>query len=215
MSYIGKDVQLNVGNSAREMMNHIITLAQETGCTFIIAAHTSKQVSAEAINRLIGSIDFISSARSVLTVGKNPNCEDQKALAHTKSNLGPLASTILYHLDYEDGLVKFDSYSTLTDNEIIAPKEPRGKTAPATEEAKDFLMEVLADGYAISKEVQDAAKMAGISHGTLQKAKDELKITTKHYKGDARLLYWWIMPGREVPEHVRQYRNPDKVEKSK
>lgn len=215
MSYMGADVQLNVGNSAREIMNHLVSLGQETGCTFIVAAHTSKQTSAEAINRLIGSIDFISSARSVLTVGRNPNCESQKALAHTKSNLGPLASTILYHLDYENGLVKFDSFSNLTDNEIIAPKEPRGKGAPATEDAKDFLMEVLADGYATSKDVQDAAKMAGVSAGTLQKAKDELKITTKHYKGDARLLYWWIMPGREVPEYVRQYHNTEKVEKSK
>lgn len=214
MSYMGADVQLNIGNSARDIMNHLIALGQATDCTFIIAAHTSKQVTAEAINRLIGSIDFISSARSVLTVGHNPNCDSQKALAHTKSNLGPLADTILYHIDYDEDLVKFDGFSNLTDNEIIAPKEPRGKPSPATEDAKDFLMEVLADGYATSKEVQDAAKMAGISTGTLQKAKDELKVTTKHYKGDTRLLYWWIMPGREVPEYVRQSRNTEKVKKS-
>lgn len=215
MSYVGADVQLNVGNSARDIMTHLILLGKETGCTFIVAAHTSKQTSAEAINRLIGSIDFISSARSVLTVGRNPNCESQKALAQTKSNLGMLAPTIMYRLDYDDGLVKFDGFSSLTDNEIIAPKEPRGKGSPATEDAKAFLLELLADGYATSKEVQDSAKIAGISAGTLQKAKDELKIITKHYKGDTRLLYWWIMPGREVPEYIRQSRNAEKVEKSK
>lgn len=214
MSYVGKDTQLNMGNSVRAIMNPIITLGQETGCTFIVVAHTSKQTSAEAINRLIGSIDFISSARSVLTVGRNPNCEEQKALAHTKANAGPLAQTILYTLDYDDGLVKFAGYSDLTDNEIIAPKEPKKRATPAADEAKDFLLDILKDGYATSKEVNEAAKAAGISIGTLQKAKDALKIRTKHYKGDPRLLYWWLLPGREVPERLRQYGETEKVERS-
>ncbi len=214
MSYVGKDTQLNMGNSVRATMNPIITMGQETGCSFIVVAHTSKQTSAEAINRLIGSIDFISSARSVLTVGRNPNCEEQKALAHTKSNAGPLAETILYTLDYDDGLVKFAGYSELIDNEIIAPKEPKKKLSPATDEAKEFLLGVLKDGYATSKEVNEAAKSAGISQTILQRAKEALKIKTKHYEGDARLLYWWVMPGREVPERLRQSGNTEKVEKS-
>lgn len=211
MSYVGKDTQLNMGNSVRAIMNPVITMGQETGCTFIVVAHTSKQTSAEAINRLIGSIDFISSARSVLTVGRNPNYEEQKALAHTKSNAESLAETILYTLDYDDGLVKFAGYSELTDNEIIAPKEPKKKLSPATDEAKDFLLDFLKDGYAISKDVSEASKSAGISGTTLQRAKEVLKIRTKHYDGDSRLLYWWGMPGREVPERIRQSKNTEKV----
>ncbi len=91
---------------------------------------------------------------------------------------------------------------------------PKKRATPAADEAKDFLLDILKDGYATSKEVNEAAKAAGISIGTLQKAKDALKIRTKHYKGDPRLLYWWLLPGREVPERLRQYGETEKVERS-
>ncbi len=204
VSYIGADTQMNMGNSARAIMNPLINLGQETGCTIIIAAHTSKMSSAEAINRLVGSIDFIGSARSVLTVGRNPNNEKQKALAHTKSNLAALESTILYHIDYEDGLIVFDGYSELTDDEVIAPKQPKSKPSFALDEAKDFLLDFLKDGYATTKEVHEAAEDAGIKKQTLNRARMDLKVNCKQYGGGKNGSYWWVMPGREVPERLRQ-----------
>lgn len=207
MSYVGADVQLNMGNAARAEMNHLINIGNETGCTFLIVAHTSKQTSAGAINRLIGSIDFVSSCRSLITMGKDPKDPSIKAIAHTKSNLGPLAPTILFKANHDGNngrLVEFLGHSSLTSDEIIAPPEPRRKPSFALDEAKEFLQDLLKDGYATTKEMNDAAAAAGINRNSLYKAKDELKIRSKQYGGGKGGAYWWIMPGREVPERLRQ-----------
>lgn len=207
MSYVGADTQLNMGNSARAIMNPLIKLGNETGCTFIIVAHTSKQTSAEAANRLIGSIDFVSSCRSLLTVGKDPHNPDVKALAHTKTNVGPIADTILYTLNHDgggEGIVKYAGHSLLTSDEIIAPAEPRKKPSFALDDAKEFLLEIMKDGYAETKEVSAASKKAGINKNSLYKAKEELKIKSRQYGGGKNAKYWWIMPGKEPPKDNRE-----------
>ena len=149
----------------------------------------SKMTSAQAKNRLIGSIDFVGAARSVLTIGTNPNNPKQRAMAQTKNNLAPFGETILYHLDYNNGVVVFDGYSDLKDDDIIAPPRDRSRPSLALDEAKDFLEEAMKDGYIKSDDAVKKAEERGIKKSTLYSAKKELGINNKKYGFGGAWIY--------------------------
>jgi RecA-family ATPase len=202
-AYIGSKVNMNMANEVRPVMNRAVQFAKEFNAAVVIIAHMSKMTSAQAKNRLIGSIDFVGAARSVLTIGFNPNNPDQRALAQTKNNLAPFGKTILYHLDYKNGVVVFDNFSDMKDDDITSPADKKNtKASIALEEAKDFLKEAMKESYIKADEVLQMAADEGIKSTTLHEAKKALGIKSKRYGYGKNSTNWWKYPNYEVPKEL-------------
>lgn len=101
---------------------------------------------------------------------------DQKRIryiTHEKSNYGLLQKTILFEL--EDGKPEFRGYSDKHDREFITEHDYSVRMKPASESAKEFILEYLEDGEKEAEDLKESAKANGISEGTFNRVRNELK----------------------------------------
>ena len=210
MYYIGTKADTNSANSVRDRMNNMINIAQRTGCTFIIIAHTVKQENRSAINKLTGSIDFVASVRSLLTLGRHPDVPETKALAITKSNLAKKEgkTTLLFRITYDDsittsnaGLISFKGMSDLSADAILSTSRDKVKDTPLLDEAKDFITGYFGNEVSVDAQqiVKDAADI-GITKTTLYKARKELGIHSQQLGGGKAGKYYWVKQNYELYE---------------
>ena len=86
-AYIG-NINMNSANEVREALKPLKVLAQKYNCAIILVMHLNKNTGAtKATHRTMGSIDFISTARSVMLIAQNPENEKERLFIPIKTNL--------------------------------------------------------------------------------------------------------------------------------
>ena len=205
VSYLGSKPDMNKANEVRAVMQKMVNLCKETGCTVLIVAHTNKMsMEKSAMNRLSGSVDLLASVRSMLTLGSDPDDREIKALALTKNNLSRGANTILFRVTMDDSskrLIEFVNYSDLTSDQIL--QRPQGqKSTPQMDEAKGFLATMLrSKGYCRQSELEKEWKRNGIAKTTVYRAKEQLKIqSVRKVNSSGEGLWVWKYPNIDVPD---------------
>jgi hypothetical protein len=123
--------------------------------------------------------------------GHDPDDRNSRALAHIKSNLGPLADTIGYSID--DGQFLWTGDTELTAGQMLAAESD----ASSLGEAKTFLRELLAEGAVPQRDAQDAATASDISIGTLKRAKKALGVKARR-EGGTKGCWVWELPADDV-----------------
>lgn len=175
-SYLGSDVSMNLANEVRPRFESLIEVARETGCAIIIVIHMNKAEGMNAKNRASGSGDIVAAARSVVVIGRPRDEEepDHRVMAHSKSNLAPLGSSILFSVS--DGVVEFIDTIDITADQLVgaygATKARETKQAVARRE----LLDILSRGPMPQKEVMARMSELGISQRTCELAKGTLPI---------------------------------------
>ena len=117
----------------------------------------------------------------------------RRVLAPVKTNLSAPPDSLGFHFT-EEGVFSWDGVVTLDAASILGPP-PADKDAK--DEAKEFLLEVLADGHMSSKQIFDQARQEGISDKTLQRASKELGVhkAQLHVQGKRGADEWyWNLP---------------------
>jgi hypothetical protein len=148
-------------------------------------------MAAKATYRGQGSIDFLAACRSAFVVGSDPENPDVKVMCHIKSNLGPPTASLTFTIN--NAHFEWGEETSLTAEQVLAvPAEPAERTKLG--EAKDFLLDMLADGPKFQKHVEKEAKANGITVATLRRAKGALGI--KPRKLDMGPWLW------ELPAHM-------------
>ena len=165
------EVDMHRANEVRTVMSKLSDLAERRNCAILVLRHLNKGSGNKAIYRSIGSIDFIAAVRSALLAGADPDDPSKRALAHVKSNLGPMADTVGYSID--NGVFGWTGKTGLTAGRILGDGED-AREAPARAEAEDFLRNELADGARKVKELEVEAKDAGISTTALRRARQRI-----------------------------------------
>jgi len=169
-SYVPPDIQMGQRNAMRACLNPLIGLGEKYGTTFIIIVHTNKQAGLWGRKRIADSADIWDIARSVLIAGEANG--GLRYISQEKSNYGPLAQTVLFHLD--SGKVEFEGYTDKKDKDYVTAAAATYQ-APAREDAKAFILDYLKDGEKETADLDGMMKAMGISKGTLERAKAELK----------------------------------------
>ena len=191
-SYLGADVSMNLANEVRPRFESLIEVARETGCAIIIVIHMNKAEGMNAKNRASGSGDIVAAARSVVVIGKPRDEEepDHRVMAHSKSNLAPLGSSILFSVS--DGVVEFIDTVDITADQLVgaygAAKARETKQAVARRE----LLEILSRGPIPQKEVMARMSELGISQRTCELAKGTLPIESVREGG---CFVWQLASG--------------------
>ncbi len=183
----------------RKMLTPLIKIARETNCAFLVNRHFRK-TSGKAMHQGIGSIDYAATARSLLMIVKDPTDRsgNPRIMAHVKSTASPeMREGLMFSLDENqtppfqwEGVCEV-SPDELTDYEgACNAREDRSRT----DEAKDFLREILAGGQLVPiQECKEQANRLGIADTTLLRAKRELGVKAKQSGFGQDKAWFWCL----------------------
>lgn len=190
-SFLPDGVDTSKPSAIRERLHKLGKLAEDHDCAIVIVRHWTKGERGKAIYRGGGLIDIVGVARSGVTVGIHPHDPKLRIMAHMKYNLSEQGESRVFELVLEEGnsrpaLVWRGTTDITADN-----LEASGNAAPkALEVAMRFLTEELQAGPKHALLVKKNAKTKGIASRTLDRAKKELKITSKKEED----LWIWTLP---------------------
>lgn len=157
-AFLGKDVNINLVNALRPVLQKLANIAKECDCGLILVSHVNKRSQSDnANNAATGSTDFINAARSAIRVifDDAPGRKDYRIAVHTKSNYARSGKSLSYCLT-DGGNIEWAGFSEIdrslleeaarcrkTPSQLIAGKEE-------LEEAQEELIEAikkLSSGY--------------------------------------------------------------------
>lgn len=184
-AYLGADVDMHRANEIRPVMKLLGDIAEKYGCAILLIGHMNKSSGSKSTYRGLGSIDFQATARSVLVVGRVKEDPTLRVMAHDKSSLAPEGSSIAFRLDKDTGF-HWEGKVNITVDELLSGGEIKGQKI---REAKEFLTEMLKEGKAAQKDIEEAAQMQGIKTKTLRNAKKALDISSQKIGNS---WYWYL-----------------------
>ncbi len=170
-SFIPPSVQMGQRNAMRSCLNPLIGWGEKYGCTFLIVVHTNKRQGVFGRNRVADSADIWDIARSVLIAGCTQ--DDRRYLSHEKSNYGEPGATTLFTIN--EGVAVFEEYSDKHDKDFVQERDFNSYQAPQRTDAEKFITDFLKNGKRPTRDLDEAAKAAGISNATLRRAKEQLR----------------------------------------
>lgn len=169
--FLGADVDMHRANEIRPLMKRVSVLAGKYHCAIILIGHMNKNSNGKSSYRGLGSIDFQAAARSVLVVGRIKNEPEVRVVCHVKSSLAPEGKSIAFRLDKDNGFEWIGEYDIGVDD--LLNGSSRGQKI---KEAKEFLLEILAEGAVEQNMVIQKAEKRGIKGKTLWNAKKALGV---------------------------------------
>ena len=169
--FLGSEVDMHRANEIRPLMKRVSVLAEKYHCAIILIGHMNKNSNGKSSYRGLGSIDFQAAARSVLVVGRIKNEPEVRVVCHVKSSLAPEGKSIAFRLDKDNGFEWIGEYDIGVDD--LLNGSSRGQKI---KEAKEFLMEILAEGAVEQNMVIQEAEKRGIKGKTLWNAKKALGV---------------------------------------
>ncbi len=173
-AFVPEHLRMGDRNAMRKCFSPLIGFGETHKTTSIVIAHANKQSGVWGRKRIADSSDIWDASRSVLMMGGVPNYDGLRYISHEKSNWGKLQDTVLFTLD--DGVPVFKGYSSKKDREFIIEDSKTRNTAPAAEEAKEFIINSLKEhGQMEVSELNELAKVEGISNNALKDAKAALR----------------------------------------
>lgn len=196
-AYLGSKTDFHRANETRPILSRLARLAEKYSLAILAVRHLSKAGLVKAIYRGLGSIDFTAACRSVLLAGCNATDKQNSAIVQIKSNLAPKGASQGYQL--KDDHFSWTGESTLTSNQILAGDNSDNFTP--IDDAKAFLLEMMANGPVLAHITYHDAEAIGISKRTLDRAKAQLGIITRHIgeKGRRGGGDWtWELPPKTI-----------------
>ena len=201
-AYLG-DVNSHRDSDVRGALAPLAAAAEEAGVAVILIRHLNKGVGGSALYRGGGSIAFTGLARVVWIVGNDPEDETRRALAVSKNNLAAFPDTIEYDLvntpPLNVGRVEWGGSVSLSADDLVRPPAP-SRSTPAQDEAATFLLDALADGPRMARDLYASAEAAGISEKTLKRAKSKLSIEAERRGGPGGGGAWYWVPPHQGAE---------------
>ena len=187
--FLGAEVDMHRANEIRPLMKRVAVLAEKYRCAIILIGHMNKNSNGKSSYRGLGSIDFQAAARSVLIVGRIKDEPEIRVVCHVKSSLAPEGKSIAFRLDKETGFEWIGEYDISADD--LLSGNNRGQKI---KEAKEFLLEILADGAVEQNVILKESESRGIKGKTLWNAKKALGVQSIKPGG-----HWsWVLPEQQI-----------------
>ena len=177
VSFMPTDTQIKDSPAVRALLDKIESVAMDYGCAIILIRHLTKMKHDNALYQGGGTIDMIAAARSALRIGKHPERDDHRVMAHLKHNVGPRGPTWVYELalgETEDDVprLRFIGTDDVSVDDLNAGTDrPRPKDA-----AEEFLKRELRNGPRKAKDMEALAAEHGISKRTLDRARPRVGV---------------------------------------
>jgi hypothetical protein len=192
----------NDGRNVRNVMEKLIEEVEDTDCAVIGICHTNKKADLAAIERLLGSVEYVNAARSVLLLRKEPEDEHLVRVIHAKSNYAPKADDLLFRsfntepdkhprgqyiaIRWEkpdENIDASSAYDRTKDNDDDVPS------------AREWLFEHLQSGtWELISDVFGAAEKSGHRKSAIRKAKQRSAGKIEHKPENGKPTHWRLVP---------------------
>jgi len=172
-SYLGKTDSHN-NSDVRGTLEPLGEMAARLRVAVVSVTHLSKSGGTSAINRFIGSIGFVASARAAFIVTRDPDDNDRRFFITAKNNLAKDGSGLAFRIEQrliplKDGSETIASAIAWegdridrTADEVMATNENGGSERSGKNEAVEFLKDILAQGPVDVLEMEKQARAAGL-----------------------------------------------------
>ena len=174
------NLSMNRAESVRPALTHLERVAERNHCSILIVGHLSK-ARASAQHRALGSVDIINAVPSALFLGKVEGYDnDIRIVAHGKSNFAELGQSQMFRLGKDKGFEWLGACDATAD-EVTALN--RVSRSTRTEEAADFIQELITENTMMATEIEELAAANGISGRTLKRAKKLAGVKSERVDG--------------------------------
>jgi putative DNA primase/helicase len=185
-AYLGTKVDSYKDSDVRRVLMPLGTLAQDTGAMILLIVHLNKRTDGGAQQRFSGSTAWTAAPRVGFMVAEDPLTK-QRFMLPVKNNIGDDRLGYQYHIaeklihyggqTFKSSYIVWDQTTNRSVAELLTP--PKANKPDAVSIAKSFLEDELAAGPLSVDQVQSAAKAAGISWSSVQRAKNNMLITSE------------------------------------
>ena len=163
----------------RGLLAPLAALAANHKIAIIAVSHLNKGSGGNALYRAMGSLAFVAAARAAYVVTKDEHNPQRRLFLPSKNNLAQDTTGLAYTVVTAPNGAPIMAWElepvTITADEALAPLEPNEEHT-ATDEAVDFLRDVLSGGSIKASQVQKEARQAGISDKSLRRGRERLGI---------------------------------------
>ncbi len=208
----------------RAVAGPLTVLAAALDLAVVLIVHLNRAPSTVVLDRIAGSLGLSRASRAVLAVVENPDAEGERLLVLAKSNLGRLeVPSLRFTIEGVDvptpsgpasagRVVHLGEAPAVTARNALQSADPEERTA--RDEARDWLIDLLAVEPMSSEEVKAKATKAGFAWRTVRRAKDEAGVESRRWgrPGEAGGWCWALAStpegGHQNPK-MPTYRNVD------
>lgn len=198
-SFIGGGTDSHRDNEVRAVLAPVAQLAERYGPAVLIVAHRRKSTGTIADDLAIGSRAFTGIARAVWHLTRDTDDKRRRLLLSGKNNLAPEGTGLAFDIGGIPPAIQWEPGPVnLRADDALAAETEGGGDGGALAEATDFLRAELAHGRKTGTDVKAAAKSAGISARTLDRARSRLGVTAAPdgYRGP----WTWGLPNHTSPD---------------
>lgn len=201
-SYLGGKTDNYSDPEVRRILTPLAQLAEELNVAVVSIMHLKKGAEDTVIYRIGGSVAFAAVMRSILFVSEDQDEEAESGrlfLTNPKMSVGPKAPTLAASITPQLTVQWEPKPIKLTAEQAMAPRRG-GSGALGT--AVEWLRERLQAGPQLARNIEDAAAQAGISGGTLKRARVALKVEAEPVRDPdssyKMIAAWsWVLPKPE------------------
>lgn len=198
-AYMG-GIDSHKNTDVRAMLTPIAEVAEACGVAVLGVSHLNKSNAQEALQRVSGSLAFVAAARAALIVIKDRKNPARRLLLPLKNNLGKDTGGLAFAVQSEtldNGIetsrIEWEREAvTMTADEAMRIDIDPDKSGER-EEAKQFLLDLLANGPVLATEAERQYQEAGLSKRTIERAKKDLGIVSE--KQGKNGWTWAILKG--------------------
>ena len=172
-SFIPTNLHMGERNAMRQCLQPLAGYGEKYGTTFLVVVHANKQMGAWGRKRMADSSDFWDIARSVLMIGETGEGKT-RYISQEKNNYGALGSSVLFDIS-SDGVPEFCGYTDQKDRDFVAEHERYVRSAPARDNAREFVLDYLSSGVKLVSDLDEVAAVNGVTKSALRRVKKDLK----------------------------------------
>ena len=199
-AYLAGGVDARDDQAVRGLLDQFTHIASSTGCTIILTRHYRKSREGSPLDWVGGSGAWTHFPRVVLALGFDPDNPKQRILSVPKNSLMRDVKSHRYEIEDYQGVGRWVGGREC---DLTAEDLGLGNMTPADRDALAdacaFLLDALQEGEQKADLINTRAEDAGISRGTLRRAKAKLMVTS-HPTGSNSVREWvWRLPEQPPP----------------
>jgi len=199
-SYLGQGTDSHKAADVRAVLSPLSDMADALGIAILGVSHFNKAASMSPLHRIQGSGAFVQVARAVHVVCKHPDDPNLRLFGTINNSLRADPPTLAYRIETHilDGGIETSRIvwsaepSRITVQEAMAATQTHPRASSATDEACDWLREILADGPLPVADVKAQGAELGYSGKVLYDASKKLGIDKKKNGFDSGWV--WALP---------------------
>jgi hypothetical protein len=195
LAFLGPNA--NVDQAVRKALTPLAEFADTTNMAVPMVRHLNKSGGLHALYRGSGSIGISAAVRSALLVAHAPHDADLRVLCRVKNTLGLKAPCLLFEpVTTKNGAVGIEWRGACHYKPEDLLKNADGK-ADRLEEAKDYLLDLLAKDAVEQQMVKVKAKEAGLAWRTVERAKEVLGVKSSRKGWGPGSRCYWSLPNQD------------------